>query len=184
MDAEQTVQLELFDAFSQPVLLVQNGAVTARNKAAAAFGVQPGAAATDFVETGTDGAPVLHLGEMRVHAQVYPCAGGSAYIAEQSWAGNRLTPNALLSVAQAIRAHALFKHGRLSALDKISTHQAHNGRIPAQLRADLPQLLFMPVMKRIILADHTADLHTKPSRTAKFSWKALVSRSLLLDDIK
>lgn len=104
MDGEQTVQLELFDAFSQPVLLVQNEVVAERNKAAAAFGVRPGAAAKDVVETGPDGMPVLHLGELRVPAQVYPCAGGSVYIAEQSWVGSRLTPNALLSVAQAIRA--------------------------------------------------------------------------------
>lgn len=104
MDADTLAQLSLLDAFSQPVLLVEDETVIYANRAAAGLGAQKGEPAKTYVTPGSDGSFVLTLGSCRAEADRYACFGGDAYIARQDWAGAQMSPDALCSVAQAIRA--------------------------------------------------------------------------------
>ena len=103
MDVETSAQLRIFDAFSQPVVLIRDQSVLYINRAAADLGAEPGVPAETVTACAPDGETVLNLGQTQVRMQEYPYAGGKMYIAEPTWQGARLRAETLVSIAQAIR---------------------------------------------------------------------------------
>lgn len=101
MQNEQAAQLDVFDAFFQPVLLIESGVIAYANCAAERFGACAGETAARYL-TQTDGALQLCFGEKRLAAQKRSYAGGELYIGED--AAGTVPAQTLSTVAQAIRA--------------------------------------------------------------------------------
>lgn len=100
MQPEQNNRLSVFDAFSQPTVFVQGGVVAYCNAAAKNAGLEPGQTEEACIQPG----PMIQLKDKQVQADTYPFAGGTVYIAAQNWDGAPLGSDALLHIAQAIRA--------------------------------------------------------------------------------
>ena len=96
-------KIELFNSFSQPVVFVQDGKLIYANHAAAACGVDDTTDVSYLVEDGDEGL-MLRLGELRTPARCYDYENGMLYIADECWEGAHISPDALLNVAQAMRA--------------------------------------------------------------------------------
>lgn len=103
MQEAPDLKLELFNAFSQPVVFLHDGRVAYANHAAAACGIDASEDASRVVEDGEDGAK-LRLGSIQTAAKCYAYLDGRLYIAEENWEGAHISPDTLLNVAQAMRA--------------------------------------------------------------------------------
>lgn len=95
-------KLELFNSFSQPVILVREGKVVYANHAAAACGIDAAQDAGEFVEEADEGLR-LRLGSICARAQRHELSDAVLYIADEYWEGARFSPDTLLNVAQAMR---------------------------------------------------------------------------------
>ena len=95
-------KLELFNSFSQPVILVREGKVVYANHAAAACGIDAAQDAGEFVEEADEGLR-LRLGSICARAQRHVLSDAVLYIADEYWEGARFSPDTLLNVAQAMR---------------------------------------------------------------------------------
>lgn len=100
MRPKQKEELEIFDAFSQPVLLVRDNIVAHANTAARQAGVAPGRAASIYVQEDAR----VRLGAYLARTEQFSYAGGTLYVAEPFWAGIQIGPEMLQQIAQAIRA--------------------------------------------------------------------------------
>lgn len=100
MQPEEKEAFGVFDAFSQPVLLVKNDRVEYANVAARQAGVVPGREASRYVQEDAR----LRLGAYLARAERRSYAGGTLYVAEPFWAGIQIGPEILQQIAQAIRA--------------------------------------------------------------------------------
>ena len=103
-DMQDTLEskLELFNSFSQPVILVREGKVVYANHAAAACGIDAAQDAGEFVEEADEGLR-LRLGSICARAQRHELSDAVLYIADEYWEGARFSPDTLLNVAQAMR---------------------------------------------------------------------------------
>ena len=101
-DMQDTLEskLELFNSFSQPVILVRGGKVVYANHAAATCGIDAAQDAGEFVEEADEGLR-LRLGSICARAQRHELSDAVLYIAEEYWEGARFSPDTLLNVAQA-----------------------------------------------------------------------------------
>ena len=95
-------KIELFNAFSQPVIFLQDGKVAYANHAAAACGVDASMDRTQVVWE-EDGSVKLRLGDLLAPATCCDYLDGALYIADENWDGAHISTDTLLNVAQAMR---------------------------------------------------------------------------------
>ena len=95
-------KIELFNAFSQPVIFLRDGKVAYANHAAAACGVDASMDRTQVVWE-EDGSVKLRLGDLLAPATCCGYLDGALYIADENWDGAHISTDTLLNVAQAMR---------------------------------------------------------------------------------
>ena len=95
-------KIELFNAFSQPVIFLQDGKVAYANHAAAACGVDASMELAQVVLE-ENGSVKLRLGDLLAPATCCGYLDGTLYIADENWDGAHISTDTLLNVAQAMR---------------------------------------------------------------------------------
>ena len=95
-------KIELFNAFSQPVIFLQDGKVAYANHAAAACGVDASMELAQVVLE-ENGSVKLRLGDLLAPATCCDYLDGALYIADENWDGAHISTDTLLNVAQAMR---------------------------------------------------------------------------------
>ena len=103
MDETAKMQLETFDAVSQPAIFVQDGKIRYANPAAAAFGIEVEQDADGIVAASEDGGAVLKLEEKSLPAKRSSFLDGTLYLALAGKQSPGVGLGTLSAIAQAMR---------------------------------------------------------------------------------
>lgn len=103
MDETAKLQLETFDAVSQPAVFVRDGKILYANPAAAAFGIEAEQDADGIVTVSEDGSALLKLEEKTLPAKRSDFLDGALYLALPEKQGPSVGLGTLSAIAQALR---------------------------------------------------------------------------------